>query len=65
LKLFKILSLSEACVDKNKKIIIKEYDDKELSSICIVTFPIKVGPTVLDTTFQVLDLEFPYNLLLD
>lgn len=47
LKLAKTLELFEACVDKTKSIIIKAYDDEEHSSKGIVTFPIKVGPSML------------------
>jgi hypothetical protein len=44
--------------------VIKSCDDEERSSQGTITLPIIVGPKVMDTKFQVLDLELPYNLLL-
>lgn len=64
LKLVKALGLSEAC-DTSKSIFIKAYDDEECSFEGVITLPIKVGPIVPDTTFQVLNLELSYNLLLE
>lgn len=64
LKVVKTFGLYEACVDIIKRIIIKAYDDKECSSKGFIKIPIRVGPKTLDTTFQVLDLDLPYNLLL-
>lgn len=63
-QLIKALGFSEACLDATKSIIIKAYDDKERSSKGVVTLPIRIGPTVVDTNFQVLDLILPYNILL-
>lgn len=58
------LGFSKACIDMSKKIIIKAYDNVECSSKGIITLPIKVGPAIQNTIFQVLDLDLPYTLLL-
>lgn len=64
LKLVKALEFFGACVYATKIIIIKVYDDEEHSSRGIITLPINVGLVIIDTRCQVLDLEFPCNILI-
>lgn len=62
LKLVTTLGFFEACIDTYNKIIIKDYDDVEHSSIGIITLLVRVEPTIHNTIFQVLDISLPYNL---
>lgn len=64
LKLVKVLGYSELHIDSSKRINIKAYNDKEHPSKGIVTLPIQVGPITTEATFQVLDRELGYNMLL-
>ena len=64
LSLVKALRYIEDVVDPRKKITIKAYDDEERSSKGMVILPIKVGLTVKETVYQVLDLQLTYNILL-
>ena len=64
LKLIKALGILEAFVDTTKSIFIKAYDDEERKSKGVVTLPIRIGPALMETKFQVLDLTLPYNLML-
>ncbi|KAH9329358.1 hypothetical protein KI387_001466, partial [Taxus chinensis] len=47
-----------------KTITITAYDNEERESTGTIIVPMEVGPTCHDTTFHVLDLDLPYNMLL-
>lgn len=64
LKLIKQLKISEDFIDKGKGITIRAYDDQERVSQGTIKLPIQVGLAIMETTCQVLDLDFPYNILL-
>lgn len=63
-KLLKHLGFSEDLIDPAGKITIKAYDDAERVSKGVVTFPLQVGPVTVDTPYQFIDLDLPYNILL-
>ena len=64
LKMIHLLGLPEDFLDINKRITIKEYDEREIKSKGVIMFPLKVGPIVINTKCHVLDLDLPYNILL-
>jgi hypothetical protein len=63
IKLVQALGFSEYIID-SKKIKIKDYDDEERPSQCLIVLPIHVGPIQKDVVFQVLDKDLTYNILL-
>ncbi|KAH9316505.1 hypothetical protein KI387_025132 [Taxus chinensis] len=63
LKLVKQLGHSEIELGA-KTITITAYDNEERESVGTIVVPMEVGPTCHDTTFHVLDLDLPYNMLL-
>lgn len=60
----KALGYSHHHIDPTKRTTIKAYDDEEYPSKGVVTLPVQVGPVTSDITFQVLDRELGYNMLL-
>ena len=56
LNLVKSLRYIEDAIDPRKKITIKAYDNKGRSSKGMVILPIRVGPIMKETIFQVLNL---------
>lgn len=58
------LGFSKDCIEISNKIIIRAYDDVKHSSKGIIILLIRVRLAIQSTTFQVLDLELPHNLLL-
>ena len=64
LSLIKQLKISEDSIDKGKGITIRAYDNQERVSQGTIKLPVQVGPTLMETTCQVLDLDLPYNILL-
>ena len=51
-------------VDPSHKIAIKAYDDGEQFSMVFIILPSRVGPTIENTLFHVLDIEMNYNMML-
>lgn len=64
LNLIKALGYSHHHIDITKQITIKSYDDEEHPSKGVVTLYLEVGSVTTDITFQVLDRELGYNMLL-
>lgn len=62
--MIKNLGYLEDTIEKAKSTTIRAYDDQEHVSQGIIALPIQVGPIIVDTTCQVLDLDLPYNILL-
>lgn len=62
--MIKALEYSEHYIDSTKRINIKAYDDEEYPSKGVVTLLVQVGRTTTNITFQVLDRELGYNMLL-
>ena len=58
------LKLPKDPLDINKRITIKAYDEREIESKEVIMILLKVGPTVINTECHVLDLDFPYKILL-
>jgi hypothetical protein len=46
-------------------ISIKAYDNLERTTEGTILLPIKVGPVIQETLFHVVDLNLPFNILLD
>lgn len=51
-------------VDMSGWTTIKAYDDAKMVSKGMINFFLQVGPITIETLFQVLDLDLPYNILL-
>ena len=64
LKMIHFLGLLEDILDVNKRITIKKYDERERESKGAIVLPLKVGLAIINTNCHVLDLDFPYNILL-
>jgi hypothetical protein len=64
LKVLKGLGISEESIEKGKGITIRAYNYQEWFSQGTIQLPIQVGPAIMDVTFQVLDLDLPYKILL-
>ena len=58
------LGLPEDLLDASKRITIRAYDERERESKGVIMLPLKVGPALINTECHVLDLDFPYNILL-
>lgn len=58
------MGYSDDFIDKNKSITIKAYDYMEKNLEGTIKIPVQIGLAIIETTCQLLDLEFPYNLLL-
>ena len=64
LKVVKGLGYSEEDVDSSRKITIKAYDDGEHFSKGVIILPVRVGPTIENTLFKVLDIDMNCNMIL-
>lgn len=64
LNLIKYLGYSQYHIDPTKRINFKAYDNEERSSKGIVILLVRVRIVTIDITFQVLDQECGYNMLL-
>ena len=62
--MIRFLGLPEELLDSSKRITIKAYDERERESKGVIMLPLKVGPAIINTKCHVLDLDFPYNILL-
>lgn len=62
--MIKALGYFEHYIDPTKRINIKAYDNEEHPSKGVATLPVQVGPVTTNITFQVLDRELGYNMLL-
>ncbi len=64
LKMIHFLELKKDLLDVNKRIIIKAYDERKRESKGFIMLRLKVGPAIINTKCHILDLDFPYNILL-
>lgn len=64
LKVVKGLGYIEEDVDASHRITIKAYDDGERFSKGVIILPVRVGPAIENTLFQVLDIEMNCNMIL-
>ena len=64
MKVVKGLGYSEEDVDSSHKITIKAYDDVECFSYGVIIVPVRVGPAIENTLFQVLDIDMNCNMIL-
>jgi hypothetical protein len=64
LKLIHALGMLENSIDPQRKITIKAYDDEERAFKGLIMLPIRVGPVVKNTFYEVLDCDLSYNILL-
>ena len=65
LQVVKNLGYTEEDVDSSCRITIKAYDDGECFSKGVIILPIKIGPTIENTLFQVLDIDMNCNMILE
>lgn len=63
MKLIWALGFSEDSIDTRRKITIKAYDDEERASKGLIMLPIRVGPVLKNTFYQVLDCDLAYIML--
>lgn len=58
-KLVIVLGFFEACIDWTNTIVIKAYENFECSFEGLITLLIRAKPTIQNTMFHFLDLDFP------